>query len=83
MRSNLVTILRVYPKERTYKDAGLYFRIKTLDWIDYDHLEISRENRVDDMWMLAVDGTRTVHLALLQMDNAKTAVGKLDAMIHC
>jgi hypothetical protein len=33
---------RVYPKERTYKDAGLYFRIKSLDWITYDHLDISK-----------------------------------------
>lgn len=65
---------KIYPKERTYKDAGLYFRIKSLDWITYDHLDISKNNRVDEMWMLAAD-------ALLQMDNNKTAVSKLDSMI--
>ncbi|KAM3135380.1 hypothetical protein pb186bvf_012538 [Paramecium bursaria] len=67
---------KIYPKERTYKDAGLYFRIKSLDWITYDHLDISKNNRVDEMWMLAAD-------ALLQMDNNKTAVSKLDSMIQC
>lgn len=33
---------KVYPKERTYKDAGLYFRIKSIDWISYDNLEIPK-----------------------------------------
>ncbi|CAK58383.1 unnamed protein product (macronuclear) [Paramecium tetraurelia] len=67
---------KVYPKERTYKDAGLYFRIKSLEWVNYDHLEIIKQNRVDEMWDLAVE-------ALLNIDNCKTAVNKLEAMIQC
>ncbi|CAD8056666.1 unnamed protein product [Paramecium sonneborni] len=67
---------KVYPKERTYKDAGLYFRIKSLEWISYDHLEIIKQNRVDEMWDLAVE-------ALLNIDNCKTAVNKLEAIITC
>ena len=38
---------RIYPKERTYKDAALYFRIKCLNWLDYEHLDIGKVNRVD------------------------------------
>ena len=79
----LIVKIRIYPKERTYKDAGLYFRIKSLDWITYDHLDISKNNRVDEMWMLAADGIYMIILALLQMDNNKTAVSKLDSMISC
>lgn len=40
--SNYQFKLRIYPKERTYKDAGLYFRIKSLDWIDYNKLDIDK-----------------------------------------
>jgi hypothetical protein len=46
----------VFPKERTYKDAGLHLRIKTLEWITYDHLDIPKSNRVDEMWDLAAEG---------------------------
>lgn len=31
---------------------SLYIRIKTLEWINYDHLEISEFNREDEMWDL-------------------------------
>jgi hypothetical protein len=48
--------IRVFPKEKTYRDAGLYLRIKTLEWLNYDHLEISNINRVDEMWDLAANG---------------------------
>jgi hypothetical protein len=41
---------RVYSKERTYRDAGLYLRIKTLEWLNYSHLDILPINRVDEMW---------------------------------
>lgn len=59
--------LRVFPRERTYRDTGLYLRIKTLDWINYHHLEIAKANRVDEMWDLAAE-------ALLKMDNSRTAI---------
>jgi len=49
-------------------------RIKTLEWLNYDHLEISKINRVDEMWDLAAN-------ALLQMDNAKTSLEKLEAIM--
>lgn len=44
---------RVFPKERTYKDVGLHLRIKTLEWLNYTHLEIPKANQVDEMWDLA------------------------------
>jgi len=65
---------KVFPKERLYKDAALYFRIKTLDWLSYDDLDIASVNRVDEMWTLAAD-------SLLQMDNCKTALDKMESML--
>lgn len=55
-------IVRVFPKERTYKDVGLYLRIKTLEWLTYEHLEISRANQVDEMWNLAAEGTNIEYI---------------------
>lgn len=43
---------RIFPKKSTFKDMSLYIRIKTLEWINYDHLEISEFNREDEMWDL-------------------------------
>lgn len=31
---------KLYPKMPTYDDLGLYFRLKTLDWVTYDNLKI-------------------------------------------
>lgn len=47
---------RVFPPEKTYKDAALYSRIKVLEWITYDHLEIKPQYRVSQMWEYASDG---------------------------
>ena len=76
---------RVYPKEKTYKDVGLHLRIKTLEWLNYTHLEIPKANQVDEMWDLAAEGNNITlkFLVLLQMDNARTALEKMDAMISC
>lgn len=72
----------MFPKERTYKDAGLHFRIKTLEWITYDNLDISKQNRVNEMWDLAADSKFLFqNLVLLQMDYARTALEKLDAVL--
>ena len=44
---------RVFPINPSYIDAALHLRILSLEWVDYDHLEIHLNNRVDEMWMLA------------------------------
>lgn len=30
----------IYPKERTYKDAALYCRLRSLSWMSYKDLDI-------------------------------------------
>lgn len=82
---NALICKRVYPKEKTYKDVGLHLRIKTLEWLNYTHLEIPKANQVDEMWDLAAEGSNITlkFLVLLQMDNARTALEKMDAMIQC
>lgn len=50
----------------TYDDLGLYFRLKTLDWVTYQHLKIDPFMRVDGMWDIAAK-----HLK--KMDKMKTA----------
>lgn len=37
----------------TYDDLGAYFRLKTLDWITYEHLKIEPSMRIDGMWDIA------------------------------
>jgi hypothetical protein len=54
----LVFFHRVFPPERTYKDAAIFARIRVLDWVSYDHLEILPRNKVDDMWSLASQSKR-------------------------
>jgi hypothetical protein len=49
----IIIILRIFPKTPSYIDTAIYLRIKSLDWITYDHLEINKFNRVDEMWALA------------------------------
>lgn len=46
-------MFRVYPKEKTYRDLALYYNIKVFDWINYDHLEIKQNFRVEELWVMA------------------------------
>ena len=46
--------IRVFPEQKTLKDAGLYTSLRVLDWISYDDLDILARNRVDDMWEVAI-----------------------------
>jgi hypothetical protein len=56
---------KVFPKSQTYADAAIYFRMKTLDWIEFTHLNIRENNRVDSLWRVAAK-------ELLEMDQFKT-----------
>jgi len=49
-----LNFIRVFPEQKTLKDAGLYTSLKVLDWISYDDLDILPRNRVDDMWEVAI-----------------------------
>ena len=35
----------------------MHLRIKTLEWLNYTHLEIPKANQVDEMWDLAAEGS--------------------------
>jgi hypothetical protein len=50
----------------TYDDLGLYFRLKTLDWVGYEHLKIDQFLRVDGLWDIAAK-------QLKKIDKMKTA----------
>lgn len=67
---------KLYPKMATYDDLGLYFRLKTLDWITYDHLKVHPLMQVDGMWDIAAKN-------LKQIDKLKTASEKLNAILEC
>lgn len=56
---------KVYPKSQTYQDAAAFFRMKTLDWVRFEHLNIKDCNRVDRLW-------RVASRELLEMDQFKT-----------
>ena len=49
----MIFMFRVYPKEKTYRDLALYYNIKVFDWINYDHLEIKQNFRVEELWVMA------------------------------
>ncbi|KAL4511721.1 hypothetical protein ABPG72_012566 [Tetrahymena utriculariae] len=66
---------QIFPKEKTYADTALYCRMKVLSWINYDHLEIEKVNRVDEMWDISAK-------ALLNIDYVKSPSEKLDCLIE-
>lgn len=68
--------LEIFPKEPTYKDAALYSRIKVLDWIGYDHLDINKRYRLDTLWAAASQNLRTIDIAV-------TPISKLKRMTEC
>ena len=49
----------------TILDSSLYWRLKVLSWVSYQHLDIHPMNRLDDMWKVASD-------EMNNMDNQKT-----------
>lgn len=59
----------------TYDDLGTYFRLKTLDWITYEHLKIDPMMRIDGMWDIAA---RTIK----NMEKMKTAGEKLNCIVE-
>lgn len=67
---------RVFPKEPTARDIELNMRIKTLEWITYDHLEIKEKNRLTDTWKEAAK-------ILNGIDTYRNAVDKLEILRKC
>ena len=65
---------KLYPKMPTYDDLGLYFRLKTLDWVGYEHLKVHPLMQVDGMWDIAAKN-------LKHIDKLKTASEKLNAIL--
>lgn len=63
---------KLYPKLALYDDIALYVRLKTLDWITFEHLRIDEELRNWKIWDVAA-----CHLRLI--DKLRTAAEKL----HC
>jgi len=59
----------------TNLDSSLYWRLKVLSWVSYQHLDIQPMNRLDDMWKVASD-------EMNNMDNHKTPQGKLDCLFR-
>lgn len=51
---------KIYPKFPMYEDLGLYLRLKTLDWISYEHLKIEPSMRIDGMWDLAAKTIKNI-----------------------
>ena len=45
--------ISLFPSTPSYIDIALYLRMKSLEWVTYDHLEIKENNRVEEMWILA------------------------------
>jgi hypothetical protein len=43
-------VLSLFPKNKTAKDAQLYQKMKLLEWISYEHLDIDPRNRFDGFW---------------------------------
>ena len=60
----------------TFQDLAFYLRLKTLDWVTYDHLKITPAMRVSGMWDIAAK-------ILKQVDKLKTASEKLDKILEC
>lgn len=56
-------------------DRSLYWKLKVLSWVSYEHLEIHPINRLDDMWKIASD-------EISNMDNRKTPQDKLDCLLR-
>lgn len=52
---------KIYPNQKTYKDAALYIHLKTLEWVGYENLDIKLHHQVSQMWQFVAD-------ALLKMD---------------
>ena len=60
----------------TYDDLGLYLRLKTLDWVSYEHLKVPPIMQVSGMWDIAAK-------TLKQIDKLKTSSEKLNAILEC
>ena len=61
---------RLYPKYPLYDDIALYLRLKTLEWVDFDHLKIEPELRNWKVWEVAAAQLRLI-------DSLRTAAEKL------
>lgn len=48
---------RIYPTQQTYSDQAFLARVQTLEWIDFDFLEIPEKNRCPEMWEYAAKST--------------------------
>lgn len=62
----------MYPKHPLYDDIALHLRLKTLDWLTFDHLRIDPALRNWKVWEVAATHLR-------QIDKLRTAAEKL----HC
>lgn len=56
------SLVRVFPKEPTARDIELNMRIKTLEWINDDHLEIKQKNRLNEVWEKAAESNQSIYI---------------------
>ena len=67
---------RIYPRHMTYNDAALYFRLKTIEWIQPEHLSIVYSVHTDALWKIAA-------ATLNEIDNFKTPAEKMECVVSC
>ncbi|KAM3132315.1 hypothetical protein pb186bvf_015645 [Paramecium bursaria] len=65
---------KMYPKDPSARDIELNMRIKTLEWITDDNLEIKPEFRMEHLWQDAANILNTI-------DNQKNGLDKLNVLI--
>jgi hypothetical protein len=56
--------ISLFPSTPSYIDIALYLRMKSLEWVTYDHLEIKENNRVEEMWILAAKSNIIISILL-------------------
>jgi hypothetical protein len=64
---------KLYPRYPLYDDIALHLRLKTLDWLEFDHLKIEPELRNWKVWEVAAAQLRTI-------DKLRTAAEKLNCI---
>ena len=49
----IISMFRIYPTQQTASDRAFMARVQTLEWVDFDFLEIPEKNRCREMWEYA------------------------------
>ncbi|CAD8124941.1 unnamed protein product [Paramecium sonneborni] len=65
---------KLYPKEPTARDIELNIRLKTLEWINDEHLSIKIKSKIDQQLECAAQ-------IINQIDTKKNSVDKLDCIL--